>query len=517
MATLKRNLAFDKIIHWDRSREDTTARLTKIVCTLGPPHIPGSTGTVDGILRLLDAGMNVCRLNFSHGSHESHAMAIDNLRKALTQREDKVCCLMLDTKGPEIRTGKLEENPEMDRQRRWKLTAGDQVIVDSDVSRPGNSRRIALDYQELCTSTKAGNEILIADGTIALTIKSIDAAQGQCLCIVNNTAVIGENKNVHLPGGTVNLPAIQQKDIEDLQFGLDKGIDAVAASFVKHAHDVKQIRDILGERGKHIKIISKIESTEGLQNIDEIIAASDGIMVARGDLGVEVPLEEIFLCQKMIVSKCNAACKPVITATQMLESMIENPRPTRAEATDVANAVLDGTDCVMLSGETAQGKFPLEAVTYMNKICMKAESAERVTPFPPLFDSLRETTINPDTPEIISAYAVRVANELGASLIITITETGHTSRLVCKYRPSMPVLCVVNSYKVGRSLLLNRAAVPFVVNASSLKGTDQWTLQAMGKAVEMGLGHPGDTVVVISGVVEGVPGRINRLTVKTIP
>jgi len=327
---------------------------------------------------------------------------------------------------------------------------------------------------------------------------------------------LGEQKNVHLPGATITLPAVSKKDREDLVFGVQQGVDLIAASFIRAADDVYEIRGILGEKGKSIKIISKIESTEGLDHFDQILVASDGIMVARGDLGVELPMEQIFVAQKMMVSKCNAANKPVITATQMLESMISNPRPTRAEATDVANAVLDGTDCVMLSGETASGDFPLEAVTIMSQICKEAESVEAAAEYPSLFQALRESTLGvTTTPEVVCSYAVRVANDLSASVIIVITETGSSARLVCKYRPSIPVICVTNSVATSNFVLLTRGAVPYIV--SNIKGSDLLVLQAMGRALSLGLAKSGSLVVVISGVIEGVPGNSNSLKVLTIP
>jgi len=331
-----------------------------------------------------------------------------------------------------------------------------------------------------------------------------------------NTSVLGEQKNVHLPGAIITLPAVSKKDREDLLFGVKQGVDLIAASFIRSDSDVFEIRGILGEKGKGIKIISKIESTEGLENFDSILIASDGIMVARGDLGVELPMEQIFVAQKMMVSKCNAANKPVITATQMLESMISNPRPTRAEATDVANAVLDGTDCVMLSGETASGDFPLEAVNIMSGICKEAESVEGAAEYPSLFQALRQSTKgDPTTPEVVCSYAVRVANDLGASVIIVITETGSSARLVCKYRPSVPVICITNSDSTANFALLTRGAIPFMV--SNMKGSEQLVLQAMVKALGLGIAKSGSLVVVIHGVLEGVSGNSNSLKVLSIP
>jgi len=502
MATLQRNLRLK--VTWNETESRNKWRLTQIVCTIGP-----KTMSVEMLEKLLDAGMNVCRLNFSHGTHQYHAQVIANLRQAMKNKgPDTRCAIMLDTKGPEIRTGKL-------KNKTVKLTAGQEIKVTTDLTVLGDENLIVVDYQDLAKSVKPGNQILIADGQIALTIKSIDVDKNLVTCVVNNHAILGETKNVHLPGAVVTLPAVSKKDTEDLLFGVEQGVDMVAASFIRTPEDVHQIRSVLGEKGKNIKIISKIESTEGLEHFDKILAVSDGIMVARGDLGVELPMEQIFIAQKMMISKCNAATKPVITATQMLESMIQNPRPTRAEATDVANAVLDGTDCVMLSGETASGDYPIESVTIMSQICKEAEAVEAVADYPSLFEALKGEAKDHRVPEVIASYAVRTANDLKAAVLIVISETGYSARLVCKYRPRVPVICITNSDSTANFLATTRAAVPFVV--SSIKGSDQLVLQAMGRALGLGLAKSGSLVVVVQGVVEGVPGNSNSLKVLTIP
>lgn len=504
MATLSRNLKLN-ILHPQTSNGNV--RLTKIICTIGP-----KTKSPEMIGKLLDAGMNVVRLNFSHGTHEYHGEVIDNVRSVLIKRNQEVgiCPIMLDTKGPEIRTGKLKDHKPV------TLKVGQEIIVTTDPKLLGDENMISIDYSDLCNSCQPGYHILISDGNISLTITRIDKEKNFCYCIVNNTAVLGENKNVHLPRAKITLPALSEKDKEDLLFGLKKGVDSIAASFVRSADDVRQIREVLGEQGKHIKIISKIESTEGIENFNEILEVSDGIMVARGDLGVELPLEKIFIAQKMMISKCNAASKPVITATQMLESMIQNPRPTRAEATDVANAVLDGSDSIMLSGETASGEFPVEAVEYMHRISKQAEDVERAGDYPQLFEALRESSIgNPLVPEVVASYAVRVANDLRAELILTISETGRTTRLICKYRPRVPVLCITNSPATAQYLLFVRAAIPIVY--PSVHGTEKLVADAMQKAKEMGLCKSGSTIVVLSGVVEGVSGSTNSLRVLVVP
>merc|ERR1719367_2142523 len=307
--------------------------------------------------KLIESGMNVARLNFSHGDHEAHGQTVEKIRAAAAKFPDKPVAILLDTKGPEIRTGFFKEGV----GEKIDLQQGQELKLVTDYSYKGDSTCIALSYKALPTSVKPGNTILCADGSLSLTVKECGADFVNTE--VMNSVKLGERKNCNLPGVKVDLPVLQDKDKDDLvKFGIPQGVDFVAASFVQSAEDVEIIRKTLGVRGRSIKIIPKIENEEGLKNIDAIIEASDGIMVARGDLGMEIPPEKVFLAQKMMIAKCNLVGKPVITATQMLESMTGLPRPTRAEASDVANAVLDGTDCVMLSGETAGGKFPINAV-----------------------------------------------------------------------------------------------------------------------------------------------------------
>merc|ERR1719491_2920835 len=317
---------------------------------------------------MLDAGMNIARLNFSHGDHKSHGMCVENLREALKQRPDKTCGIMLDTKGPEIRTGMLVDSKPIE------LVAGQDLIICTDYQFEGDATKIACSYKSLPETVQVGSIIFIADGS--LTCEVTEIGENQVTCQVKNNCRLGERKNMNLPGAIVDLPTLTEKDEDDLcDFGLKYGVDMIAASFVRKAEDIETIRDVLGPRGAHIKIIAKIENQEGLNNYDDILAATDGIMVARGDLGMEIPPEKVFLAQKMMIRKANIVGKPVVTATQMLESMITNPRPTRAECSDVANAVLDGTDCVILSGETANGEYPTGAVKIMAETCVEAESA----------------------------------------------------------------------------------------------------------------------------------------------
>jgi len=325
---------------------NTERRKTKIICTLGP-----ACWDVECLVKMLDAGMNVARLNFSHGDHKSHGDSVANLREALKQRPEKVCAIMLDTKGPEIRTGLLAEG-------KVTFVNGQTLEITTDYEFKGNSDKIACSYEGLPTTVAVGSTIFIADGSLTCTVTEIleDGVKAR----VENNCTLGEKKNMNLPGAAVDIPVLTEKDEDDLiDFGLKHGVDMIAASFVQSAADIETIRDVLGPRGAHIKIIAKIENQEGLNNYDDILEATDGIMVARGDLGMEIPPEKVFIAQKWMIEKANLAAKPVITATQMLESMISAPRPTRAEASDVANAVLDGSDCVMLSGESANGAYPL--------------------------------------------------------------------------------------------------------------------------------------------------------------
>jgi len=318
------------------------------------------------LVKMLDAGLDIARLNFSHGDHETHGRSVANLREALKQRPGKSCAIMLDTKGPEIRTGMLKDHKPIE------LVKDQELIISTDYTLEGDNTKIACSYQSLCTSVKVGQDVLVADGSLTCQVKEIMEDSIKVICL--NGCKLGERKNMNLPGVIVDLPTLTPKDEKDLvEFGIKHNVDFIAASFVRKASDLDYIRKILGEEGKHIKIISKIENQEGLQNYDAILESTDGIMVARGDLGMEIPPQKVFLAQKWMIEKANLAGKPVVTATQMLESMIKAPRPTRAEAGDVANAVLDGTDCVMLSGESANGDYPINAVTIMAKISVEAE------------------------------------------------------------------------------------------------------------------------------------------------
>jgi len=397
---------------------------------------------------------------------------------------------MLDTKGPEIRTGMLENGKPV------QLTSGQEVTITTDYSTAGNSGLIAMSYKKLAHDVKPGSSILCADGSIVLEVISTDPAAGTVRARCKNTAMLGERKNVNLPGVVVDLPTLTEKDVDDIvNWGVANEIDLIAASFVRKGSDLDEIREVLGEKGRYIKIISKVENQEGIQNFDEILDKTDGVMVARGDLGMEIPTEKIFLAQKMMIQKCNYSGKPVITATQMLESMIKNPRPTRAEATDVANAVLDGTDCVMLSGETAAGAFPVEAVKVMTKICREAEAS---LDYYAMFKNILKQAPLPMSPlESLASSAVRTAHKVHASLIVVLTRGGSTGRLVAKYRPLVPVLTVAvpvlttdsltwtcSNEAPARQCLITRGLIPLLAEGSARATDTDTTDEILAAAIE---------------------------------
>ncbi|KAL3671153.1 hypothetical protein V7S43_004334 [Phytophthora oleae] len=479
-------------------------RKTKIFCTLGP-----ACWSQDGIGELIDAGMNVARFNFSHGDHVSHADTLNRLRGALASRPHKNIAIMLDTKGPEIRTGFLANKDKVTIQK-------DSILeLTTDYEFLGDETKIACSYPELPQSVQVGGTVLVADGSLVLTV--LEIKDDSIVTRANNTATLGERKNMNLPGCKVMLPTLTEKDEDDLiNFGLMHGVDYISASFVRTGQDIDNIRKVLGPRGRGIKIIAKIESHEGLENFDEILAKTDGIMVARGDLGMEIPPEKVFLAQKMMIRKANIAGKPVVTATQMLESMINAPRPTRAECTDVANAVLDGTDAVMLSGETANGDYPTEAVTMMSKICVQAEGAIH---YDDVYQSLRNAVLDTygpmSTQEAIASSAVKTAIDIKAKMIVVLTESGNTARLVSKFRPSMPILVLTamsgsahqaeGFYKGVRARCMG-----------SMIGTDSILYRATDLGKQFGWVKPGDNVVALHGMVEARSGSTNMLKVLSV-
>lgn len=474
---------------------------TKIVCTLGP-----SSRTVPMLEKLLRAGMNVARFNFSHGSHEYHQETLENLKIAM-QNTQILCAVMLDTKGPEIRTGFLKDGKPI------QLKKGQEITVSTDYSIKGDENTISMSYKKLPVDLRPGNTILCADGTITLTVLSCDTEAGTVRCRCENTSMLGERKNVNLPGIVVDLPTLTDKDKEDiLDWGVPNSIDMIALSFVRKGSDLVNVRQILGPYAKRIKLMSKVENQEGVINFDEILRETDAFMVARGDLGMEIPVEKVFLAQKLMIYKCNLAGKPVVTATQMLESMIKSPRPTRAEATDVANAVLDGTDCVMLSGESAAGVYPELAVKVMAKICIEAESS---LDYDAIFKAMIKSAPLPMSPlESLASSAVRTANKARAVLIVVLTRGGTTAKLVAKYRPRVPILSVVvpvlttdtfdwtvSDESPARHSLIHRGLIPLLAEGSA-KATEAESTElileaSLKSAVSRKLCKPGDAVVAL--------------------
>ncbi len=498
-------ITLDKIV-----KRSTEPRKTNIVCTMGP-----SCWDVDKLVELIDSGMGIARLNFSHGNHESHAQVIKNLHKALRQRPRAQVAVMLDTKGPEIRTGFFRKDI-LENGGKIHLKAGQDLEIVTDYDFLGDENTLACSYPNLPQSCKVGQMVLAADGTLVMTVKEVK--ETSVIMKVMGDATIGERKNMNLPGVPVDLPVVTEKDRKDLiDFGLAQPIDMIALSFTQKGADIDVVREILGESGEHIKIICKIENQEGLENFNEILDKSDGIMVARGDLGMEIPPEKVFLAQKMMIRRCNIVGKPCITATQMLESMCSNPRPTRAECTDVANAVLDGSDCVMLSGETAGGKYPVRAVQMMAHVCREAEMCIN---YSSVYLAVRGSTMEEvgamNTPEAIASSAVKTAMDMNAKMLIVLTESGNTARLVAKYRPEQPILVLTPNRHVARqSCGLLRGCTAHVVG--SMIGTDGILLRAAEMGKEYGYVKTGDAIVAIHGMLEARSGATNMLKVLTVP
>jgi len=470
-------------------------RKTKIVCTIGP-----SSESLDKLKQLIMAGMNVARLNFSHGDYEEHGKRISAIRQA-SQELNKTVAILLDTKGPEIRTGVLAVEPIELVQDEYLTLTTEEILGDKD--------RISVTYKDLPSDVKVGSTILIDDGLIGLTVVNIEGTEIKCKIV--NGGTIKSRKGVNVPGVSISLPGITEKDANDIRFGIEQGIDFIAASFVRKASDVMEIRKLLEEHNAtDIHIISKIENQEGVDNLDEILEVSDGLMVARGDLGVEIPAEDVPIVQKLMIEKCNLVGKPVITATQMLDSMQRNPRPTRAEASDVANAIFDGTDAIMLSGETAAGKYPVESVLTMSRIAEKAESSLEYREIFTRQSLKQQVTVT----DAISQAVANSALDLDAKAIISSTQTGYTARMVSKYRPKAPIIAVTSDEKIMRRISLVWGAIP--VKGDTAATTDEMFDTAVDGGMKAGLVSHGDLVIITAGVPVGCAGSTNLIKITQI-
>lgn len=470
-------------------------RKTKIVCTIGP-----SSESLENTKKLITAGMNVARLNFSHGDFEEHGNRMKAIRQAC-QELNKTVAILLDTKGPEIRLGKLKEEP-------IELVQGEYITLTTEEIL-GDINRVPITYKELPGDVRVGSTILIDDGLIGMTVVDIQGTEIKCQIV--NSGQIKSKKGVNVPGVAISMPGLTEKDIGDIKFGIEMGVDFIAASFVRRASDVLEIRELLERHdARHIQIISKIENQQGVDNLDEILEVSDGLMVARGDLGVEIPAEEVPLVQKLMIEKCNRAGKPVITATQMLDSMQRNPRPTRAEASDVANAIFDGTDAIMLSGETAAGKYPVESVLTMSRIAERAESALHYREIFIKQANAQQTSVT----EAISQAVANSALDLEAKAIVTSTESGYTARMISKYKPKSQIIAVTPVEQVLRRLQLVWGVIP--VKGVSAATTDEMFEIAVKGAMDTGLVQLGDTIIITAGVPVGRSGTTNLIKIHNV-
>lgn len=472
---------------------------TKVVCTIGPASEDPET-----LVELAKAGMDVARMNFSHGDHDEHLARIKAIRQ-VEREAGKRIAVMLDTKGPEIRTHNMKDHAPV------FLEKGKTVKI-SMTEVEGTQDLISVTYPQLINDVHVDSHILIDDGLVDLRVTDIDFDKGIVTTVVENSGLIKDKKGVNIPGVSVSLPGITEKDEADIRFGLENGIDIIAASFVRKPEDVLEIREILEETGNEtVQIIPKIETQEGVDNIDGILQVSDGLMVARGDLGVEIPTEMVPVVQKELIRKCNAAGKPVITATQMLDSMQRNPRPTRAEASDVANAILDGTDAIMLSGETAAGDYPLEAVKTMTRIAMTTECESELRG--QAQQALKEYQ-NSDVSEAIAQSVAHTARNLNIQTIVAATNSGHTARLISKYRPNAMILALTFSESRAHKLLLSRGVVPMVIEKPA--STDEMTLLATQIAKEEDYAKDGDLILITAGVPVGETGTTNLMKIQMI-
>ena len=476
-------------------KERSKMRKTKIVCTIGP-----ASDSRCVLTKMIEQGMNVARLNFSHGEHADHKAKIDLIKEVRGELGAHVA-IMLDTKGPEIRTGRFAK-PEVELQ-----VGQEYILTTEDIE--GDETKCSISYKGLPGDVVAGNKILIDDGLIELEVKETN--ETEIRCVVNNAGIVKNNKGINVPGVKIHLPSLTEKDINDIKFGVENGIDFIAASFIRKASDVRAIREVLKScGGEGVRIIAKIENKEGVDNIAEIVSVSDGIMVARGDLGVEIPAEQVPIIQKHIIRRCNYEGVPVITATQMLDSMMRNPRPTRAEVADVANAILDGTDAIMLSGESASGKYPIEALKTMNNIALTTEATVN-------YDAiLRERALmrTHDVTNTIGHATVTSAHGLNAAAIIIPTSSGATALTVAKFRPKNKILAFAASPAVARRLALCWGVEPQLM--AQVEHESQIFREVVALSKGKGFVEDGDTVIITAGLPVGGSGNTNMMRIHVV-
>ncbi|GAW16761.1 hypothetical protein ANO14919_061980 [Xylariales sp. No.14919] len=483
-------------------------RRSSIICTIGP-----KTNSVEAINKLRSAGLNVVRMNFSHGSYEYHQSVIDNARAAEKAQVGRPVAIALDTKGPEIRTGntKGDEDLPLSAGTIMNFTTDEQYIAACDTA------NMYVDYKNITKVIAPGRIIYVDDGILAFEVLEVVDHKTVKVKALNN-GFISSRKGVNLPDTDVDLPALSEKDKNDLRFGVKNNVDMVFASFIRRGQDIRDIRDVLGEDGKHIQIIAKIENRQGIDNFREILRETDGVMVARGDLGIEIPAAEVFAAQKKLIAMCNIAGKPVICATQMLESMIKNPRPTRAEVSDVGNAITDGADCVMLSGETAKGSYPDKAVSEMHEACIKAENS---IPYVSHFEELCSIVKRPvSVTESIAMAAVRASLDLNAGGIIVLSTTGDSARLLSKYRPVCPIFMITRTASASRYSHLYRGVYPFLFpekkpdfdKVNWQEDVDKRISWGISNALRLNVLTLGETVVVVQGWRGGM-GNTNTIRV----
>lgn len=499
----------------DIDADTHVVRKTGIIGTIGP-----ASRDVAMLREMMASGLNIARMNFSHGTHEYHAATIANVRQAVQDLNELshvpiAVAIALDTKGPEIRTGLIAGDS---GRAEFELVRGDKIRVTTDAAfaEKCSSTTLYVDYKNLDKVITAGKRIFVDDGLISLVVDSV--GEGYVDCIIENDGVLGSKKGVNLPRVDVDLPAVSDKDLGDLLFGVEQGVDMVFASFIRSASAVREIREVLGEKGHKIKIISKIENYQGVRNIDEIIEASDGIMVARGDLGIEIPAEKVFLAQKMMIAKCSRANTPVIVATQMLESMIKKPRPTRAEVADVGNAVLEGADCVMLSGETAKGDYPLESIRMQAKISLEAESAVFQGHY---FEEIRKHLKLPlDTTAAVAVAAVEATIRSKSAAIVVVTRSGRSAACLSMFRPECPIIAVTRDMQVASQLHLYRGVYPVFCEKTPLSDWSADVDMRVALATQLGIDHGfvkrNDSIVVVTGWQAGA-GYTNTMRVVTVP